>query len=71
MGTDYDEMQANAFAAELLMPRSFVLRALRAFTEENDDFTADELVEALASEFAVSSAAMGYRLMNLGITLPQ
>lgn len=71
MGTDYDEMQANAFAAELLMPRSFVLAAVREFTDETEDFTSEELIDVLANRFAVSSAAMGYRLMNLGITSPQ
>lgn len=70
MGTDYDEMQANAFAAELLMPKAFVVSAVRSLTESDPDIEGEVLVRRLAADFAVSPAAMGYRLMNLGITLP-
>lgn len=70
MATDYDEVQANAFAAELLMPRDFVFTAVRSFADQNEEFSSDELVASLARDFSVSTAAMGYRLTNLGIVLP-
>ena len=57
------EIEANAFAAELLMPETF----LRPRVEElPPDLEWDEAVELLAREFQVSTVAMTYRLTNLG-----
>lgn len=55
---DYSEFQANAFAAELLMPKILV------------DFLIEEKnivsVERLAEKLNVSQIAMKYRLKNIG-----
>jgi Zn-dependent peptidase ImmA (M78 family)/DNA-binding XRE family transcriptional regulator len=51
------ERAANEFAAEVLMPRRFISAV---FKEAQDP-------AALASSFAVSEIAMGYRLVNLGL----
>jgi len=66
LASDTEEIQANAFAAELLMPRDLVLRhvaRLRASQVGNPD----RVVETLADQFDVSTEAMGYRLINLGV----
>lgn len=56
---DPRERQANQFAAELLMPanevRNMFLSGVMGSTER------------LASAFGVSKAALGYRLINLGL----
>lgn len=66
LAVDRDEIQANAFAAELLMPADMVLaecrRAAAAGTLATAGFVAD-----LAAIFDVSTEAMGHRLTNLGI----
>ncbi len=54
----YKERDANTFAAELLMPREVVEWLI--YKERNHD------VESMARMLNVSSAAMHYRLTNLG-----
>lgn len=61
-GTDPTEMEANAFAAELLMPADFVETALNGKVIDLED---DEAVAALAKRFKVSDAAMRFRLDSL------
>lgn len=58
-GEDLFEVEANAFAAELLMPRS-ELRKIGQI-----DVNDDERIAALAREFRVSAAAMAVRIENL------
>lgn len=65
--TNGQEIEANAFAAALLMPEDAVREAvtkLRSSTAAN----ANRVVEVLAAEFDVSADAMGYRLINLGLS---
>lgn len=63
---DPQEIEANRFAASLLMPRELVLDAASrqyfAGIANRDDFIA-----SLSREFDVSIEAMGYRLINLGV----
>jgi transcriptional regulator with XRE-family HTH domain len=54
-----DERQANAFAAALLMDERWVRR---------DVAEGEVTVPGLARRYAVSEAAMGFRLTNLGLT---
>jgi Zn-dependent peptidase ImmA (M78 family) len=68
LGTDAQEIEANQFAAELLMPRKFVLDSV-ATQMSQKPLTRDELVHTLAREFDVSTDAMGYRLVNLGVLM--
>ena len=58
-GADIKEIEANAFAAELLMPKACVRQFQNV--DINDDF---ELAQ-LAKKFKVSASAMAIRLDNL------
>jgi Zn-dependent peptidase ImmA (M78 family) len=64
--TDAEEIQANQFAAELLMPRALVKdelgRQVKAGLSSRED-----LITNMARHFNVSSDAMGWRLINLGV----
>jgi Zn-dependent peptidase ImmA (M78 family) len=58
-GVDLKEIGANAFAAELLMPRSQTLRY------SSLDLADEPSVAAVAQRFGVSATALTYRLSNL------
>ncbi len=58
-GTDPLEIDANAFASELLMPRQFLLEAVGDAGLDLDD---DAAIEGLAKKFKVSVSAMRNRL---------
>ncbi|MER8600521.1 ImmA/IrrE family metallo-endopeptidase [Mesorhizobium sp. M0601] len=62
-GTDPNEIEANTFAAELLMPRDLLLAMLDGRSVDLED---DDAVAALAKRFRVSEAAMRFRLGSLG-----
>ena len=65
-GTDSREIEANAFAAVLLMPE----QPLRQRVPRPMDISFEDDAEAisqLAKEFHVSTMAMTYRLLNLGL----
>lgn len=64
--TDQEEIEANQFAASLLMPAPWVKRSAEAKLTAGVD-SRDHLVTALARDFDVSVDAMGWRLINLGI----
>jgi len=66
-GEDRQEIEANGFAAELLMPTDFLQRDLA--NEEIDGLGVDgeELVERMAKRYQVSKQAMTIRLTNLGL----
>lgn len=56
------EIEANAFASELLMPRSLLVAALNGDSVDIED---NAHIEALAKKFKVSDAAMRFRLSGL------
>ena len=56
------EVEANLFAAETLMPRHLLTKALN---NEPFDIDEEETVNSLARSFKVSPAAMRFRLGNL------
>ena len=58
-GIDPLEVEANAFASELLMPQDLLASALDASGLDMDD---DAGIEALAKKFRVSTSAMRFRL---------
>jgi Zn-dependent peptidase ImmA (M78 family) len=62
--TDIREIQANEFAACLLMPERFVQAHLKDKTVDLED---EELLTALAKRFGVSTQALTFRLINLNI----
>ena len=61
-GTDMIEIEANQFAAELLMPKDFLEEALAERTFDIDDQTP---VIELAKKFRVSKEALEWRMRNL------
>jgi Zn-dependent peptidase ImmA (M78 family) len=61
----WEEIEANGFAAELLMPTAFITRDTQRFQ------TFDEQTkQRLANRYRVSKHAMGLRLANLGLDSP-
>jgi len=63
--TDVNEIQANSFAAELLMPKSLILKDVCDF------LPIDALaVRKLSRKYEVSEQAMAIRLTNLGFISP-
>src|SRR5207247_3101306 len=65
MAIDPEEIDANSFAAELLMPADEVQAWLSAGIDMNDD----QAVRRVARHFGVSQQAMTYRVVNLGAEL--
>lgn len=62
LGTEPMEVEANAFASELLMPGELLAGALEGGGVDLED---EARVEALARRFRVSPAAMRFRLSRL------
>jgi Zn-dependent peptidase ImmA (M78 family) len=60
-GTELLEIQANQFAAELLMPRKLIEQALDKKEFDIDD---DGPIDDLAKKFRVSKQALEYRIRN-------
>lgn len=58
------EIEANQFAAELLMPERFVMASV---DKVPDGIDVDAAIEELAREYEVSPQAMSYRLANLRV----
>jgi len=70
-GTDMREVEANAFAANLLMPKEFLSRDLAPYLNRNGVLRLeDEDYIELARKYRVSRIAMTYRLVNLGFIAP-
>lgn len=65
LAVDIHEIEANAFAAELLMPTSMLLNDVRGLTIDYEDGGAD--IKHLADRYEVSVQAMTLRLTNLGV----
>jgi Zn-dependent peptidase ImmA (M78 family) len=61
-GTNPIEVQANQFAADLMMPRDFLLEALG---DEIIDIDEAELVGKIARQFRMSPEAIRVRISNL------
>jgi Zn-dependent peptidase ImmA (M78 family) len=67
MGTDIEEIQANTFAAALLMPEPIVASYAGDLIRSDGNIAREDLIIKLARIFDVSAEAMGYRLITLGI----
>ncbi len=63
-GRDPEEIEANAFAAELLMPEHFIEEDM-----EELDVWDDEGIQELAQKYQVSTQSLIYRLNHLGYLL--
>ena len=70
-GADPLEIQANQFAAALLMPQPFVAELGQALVEQRPQIGVDELVNRLAHRFDVSTQAMRHRLVTFGVVEPE
>jgi Zn-dependent peptidase ImmA (M78 family) len=70
LATDIEEIEANSFAAELLMPRALVLANFRRAANEGVG-SLERVTHDLAFGFGVSNQAMEYRLANLGLLRPR
>jgi Zn-dependent peptidase ImmA (M78 family) len=69
--TDEDEMDANFFAASLLMPKDFVRGDVAVRARFNGEALLNvEDIRILARKYEVSETAMNYRLINLGLIDP-
>jgi len=67
MGVDREEIEANEFAAELLMPSNLVSAEFYKLFNANKIFEHTSPVTNLAASFKVSPEAMEFRLKNLGL----
>ena len=63
--TDQKEIEANLFAAELLMPKKIIEAELGVCKKEGRMISDEEIIENLAIKFKVSAQAMAFRLLNL------
>lgn len=59
------EIQANSFAAALLMPQMLLKKKIHELKDDLFLFTDEEIIDSLSKTFKVSSTAMTYRLINL------
>ena len=66
-GTEREEVEANAFAAELLMPTRLVRKAFPGSTAVNAWDLHEGRLRRLARRFRVSDQAMSIRLVALGL----
>ena len=65
-GSDLQEIEANRFAASLLMPETLVKESLNKEKEFIFDFNGDSsTIEFLANQFGVSQIAFTHRLSSL------
>jgi len=64
-GTISIEIEANQFAAELLMPKDLVLRYMEEASLDYGCVPDDEAIEAMARAFNVSATAMTYRIAKV------
>lgn len=62
-----EEIEANYFAAELLMPENMLIDDLKGKKLDIED---DQLIRQLADRYRVSTQALTYRLVNLGHLKP-
>jgi Zn-dependent peptidase ImmA (M78 family) len=68
LALDPQEIEANAFAAELLMPRDLLLPEISQRLPKSGVADPARLIRQLAKTFEVSEQAMEIRLANLGLT---
>ena len=62
-----EEIEANYFAAELLMPTDLLVQDLKGKIIDVED---DSIIRELAEKYRVSPQALSYRLVNVGYLNP-
>ena len=71
VASDFQEIEANFFAASLLMPKQLVRDDVSRNVRYNGEPDADQdEIQLLARKYQVSESAMRYRLINLGLLSP-
>jgi Zn-dependent peptidase ImmA (M78 family) len=66
-GTNIDEIEANLFAAELLMPVAFLKKDLSEIGNlDVQDDKVEAALQEIAKKYRVSTQALIFRLINLG-----
>lgn len=70
MAIDKEEIEANGFAAELLMPKDFVEKSLQVIGKKKL-LDWKKIVERISKEYKVSAQTVEFRLKNLGISFPE
>lgn len=66
--TDLQEMEANFFAACLLMPKKMLRADVDSMRGFHGEVSIDDAeIQRLAKRYGVSKVAMQYRLMNVGL----
>jgi Zn-dependent peptidase ImmA (M78 family) len=70
-GEDPKEIEANQFAASLLLPNHIIDGCLTALAGSQKRLTVDTAVSELAAMFSVSTQAMRFRLVALGFMEPE
>ncbi len=66
-GSDWREIEANHFAASLLMPREILNKEIHKLIQKNSrKYLCEDDVRDLAETFGVSSISMSIRLSRLG-----
>lgn len=69
--SDVQEIEANMFAANLLMPRSLLTADIHALMSTQGQVElSEDRISMLSQRYRVSSAAMKFRLINLGFMPP-
>lgn len=71
LGVDTEEIEANRFAAELLMPPKLVSEQVSKRIAKRAHIAPEEMISELADVFQVSQQAMEIRLTNLGYLIPR
>ena len=66
-GSDRDEREANAFAAELLMPQGFLAKDIATVSDRLSVSSDETFLSELAARYGVSRQALSFRLINLGL----
>nr|HPG58443.1 ImmA/IrrE family metallo-endopeptidase [Candidatus Wallbacteria bacterium] len=59
-----EEIDANKFAAELLIPSKFIHNYLKKYDENS--LLDEDIITQLANKFKVSVTAMSFKIQNLG-----
>lgn len=70
LALDRDEIEANQFAAALLMKREWVLEDAQQLVDKSPNISDEDVLRELAVRYEVSTQAMEYRLSNLGLWTP-
>ena len=70
-GAIKEEVQANQFAAALLMPGRQVVGDTLRMLDEGPKVTVDQAIQQMAVRYEVSKQAMEFRLVNLGLLDPE